>query len=196
MRVVLGPILRGAGLTLRPPRPDDLASIPGWFCDGEVTRFAHLRWLRVEDAHGDVPTQAELERWFGQVQADPHLIVWAIEADRQLVGLTAVAGIDRRDRSAATHTVIGDKRFWSRGIGTEVVALRSRYAFETLGLHKLKTGIAADNIAMRKALLRSGYREVGIAREDVIRHGEWQDTWLAEVLRDEWEAAQRGHRSA
>jgi RimJ/RimL family protein N-acetyltransferase len=83
---------------------------------------------------------------------------------------------------------IGESRddvWWM--IEAEGMALRTRYAFRELNLHKLMTEVNAENIASRKALERSGYRTAGTRREQEFREGKWHDRWLGEVLRSDWE---------
>lgn len=153
-------------------------------------RFAAFRWMRDWGATNAVPSLEELARWLEQSRDDRRTVLWAVDADGYLVGVAAIADIYPHHLSARSHTLIGDRRYWGRGIGSEVVALRTRYAFEVMGLHKLKTATAADNHAMRRALEKSGYRIVGIERQDTLRDGKWCDTWLGELLRDEWEPNQ------
>ena len=79
---------------------------------------------------------------------------------------------------------------WRKGYGSEAAVLRTRYAFEMLGLEKLKTEVFAENIASRRVLEKAGYQTVGLQRREVFRHGRWHDLWLGEVLRDDWLATQ------
>lgn len=185
-----GPELRGTHFLLRPLSDADLPAIPAWFRDPDVMRYGVFQFLR-EDVNTDVPPLNELQSWLTKANEDPSRVVWAIEADGEVIGVTVIEHIDRHHLRARTHTLIGDRRYWRRGIATELVSLRSRYAFEQLGLHKLKTSTAAANVPIRKALQKNGYREVGIEREDANRGGVWQDAWLGELLISDWEALQR-----
>jgi peptide/nickel transport system substrate-binding protein len=56
-------------------------------------------------------------------------------------------------------------------IATEAMQLRTRYAFEELGLEKLITNVDEDNPASRRALERVGYRTVGLHRRHRFRGG-------------------------
>ncbi|MDE3101698.1 MAG: hypothetical protein KGJ98_05620 [Chloroflexota bacterium] len=38
-----------------------------------------------------------------------------------------------------------------------------------------------------RALVKAGYRQVGVHREDIWRDGRWHDHWMCEVLRSDRE---------
>ena len=50
------------------------------------------------------------------------------------------------------------------------MALRTRYAFEELGLEKVMTTVVEGNTASRRALEKVGYQTVGIYRHQEFRH--------------------------
>jgi len=68
---------------------------------------------------------------------------------------------------------------------------RTRYAFRELNLAKLMTEVFVENEASRRALERSGYRTIGTSRDHFFTGGRWHDIWLGEVLREDWERAQK-----
>jgi len=49
--------------------------------------------------------------------------------------------------------------------------IRTDYAFRQLNLHKLSSGTFADNEPSKRALLKAGYREVGVEREHFFPRG-------------------------
>ena len=180
---MFGPILDGERVRLAPITVDMLPTFSRWFADTEVTRFLSLRY----------PPAAKLEEeWFERTMRSETDVVWATllrEENDRLIGTTGIHAIDWPNRRASTGNVIGEKTEWRKGYATEVIRLRTRWAFEEMGLEKLATKVFVENVGSRRALEKSGYREVGLARRDEWRHGKWHDMWLAEVLRDEWAAA-------
>src|SRR5438128_7677311 len=107
-----------------------------------------------------------------------------IDAEGKTIGATGIHNIDWLAAHAITGIVIGEKDCWGKGYATEAMRLRTRYAFRELNLHKLMTEVDTENVASRKALERSGYKTVGIRRDQSFREGKWKDRWLGEVLRD------------
>jgi ribosomal-protein-alanine N-acetyltransferase len=182
---VFGPVLKGENVVLRPPRDGDAARFVEWFADPEVTRYLAERFpfsIHQEEA------------FFKRVSESPSDVWWAIEAEDRTIGATGIHRIDWINSHAITGTVIGDKSCWRKGYGSEVMAIRTEYAFTQLNLHKLKSGAIMDNEPSKRALQKAGYRQVGIEREESWREGRWRDHWLCEVLRADWEK-QRGENS-
>ena len=174
---MLGPALVGSRVTLGPPRADDLQRYASWFSDTDVTRYLVRDWP---------PSLKEEEEWFDRVARSEKDVVWAMYVDDQPVGTTGIHSIDWRNRRATTGTLIGDRAFWGRGIGGESMRLRSRFAFDELGLEKLTTYVVEGNAASRRGLERAGYETVGIHRRHEFRRGQWWDVWAGELLRDRW----------
>ena len=87
--------------------------------------------------------------------------------------------------------VIGDKSLWRKGVASEAMALRTAFCFRELNLHKIKTRAFVENEASKRALQKAGYRESGIQREEMYKDGGWHDIWMGEVMREDWEKAQK-----
>lgn len=173
-----GPVLTGEKVTLRPPRADEAKLFIGWFADTQVTRYMLTRFPPA------LYQEEEILKKLGESKDD---VFWVIEADGRAVGATGIHGIDWMNAHGTTGIIIGDRSCWGRGYASEAMRIRTRYAFRELNLHKLKSSAFADNAASRRALEKAGYREIGVAREDIWREGRWHDHWLAEVLRADWE---------
>jgi RimJ/RimL family protein N-acetyltransferase len=182
---MLGPRLEGRIIVLRPVREEEAGMIAGWLEDMEVTR--HLRILLPPSVAGE-------REWLSARTQDEHHVFWGIEHEGRLVGITSIQGIDWISRHGETGTAIGDRAVWGRGIGTEAMQLRARFAFEMLNLNKLNSGYYEGNQASAEAQRRTGYREVGRRRQELFRNGAWHDMVLTELLREDWERAASGHK--
>jgi RimJ/RimL family protein N-acetyltransferase len=178
---VYGPVLEGKLVRLRPPRVDDAEVAITWFEDMEVTRFVLRR---------HPPSREEEKEWLERMARDQDQVVWMVERKGVLVGTTAIHAISWKNGSGTTGTIIGDKSSWGKGVGREVMQLRTHYAFTQLPLRKLKSAYFDGNEASAKAQSAAGYREVGRYRADVFIDGEWRDQILTEVLREDWEKLQ------
>lgn len=180
---MLGPTLTGSTVTLGPLRADDLRLYTSWFSDPAVTRYM---------TRDTPPSLKEEEEWFDHVARSDKDVVWALYVEAQPIGSTGIHNIDWRSRRGNTGTLIADRALWGKGIGGESMRLRSRYAFEELGLEKLVTMVFEGNTASRRGLERAGYETVGIHRRHDFRHGQWWDVWIGELLRDRWLALNSG----
>jgi RimJ/RimL family protein N-acetyltransferase len=177
-----GPRLQGSLVTLRPPLPQDAERFVEWLSDADVTRTL---------GNQSAPTLEYEREWLAQRRDEDTSVFWCVEYEGRHVGSTGIWLIDWTNRHAKTGTVIGDKSVWNRGIAGEAMRLRTRYAFETLDLHKLYSGYLDGNEASWRAQRSAGYREVGRHREHFFRAGRWIDEVLTEVLRSDWEAKQQ-----
>lgn len=172
-----GPVLRGERVTLRPPDDTDPARFVAWFADPEVTRYLGVLF----------PPPLEIEQeWFKSIGESKTDVFWMIEVARRAIGSCAIARIDWLHARGSTGIAIGDKTAWRKGYATEAMRLRTEYAFLQLNLHKLSTRTFMENEGARRALQKAGYREIGVAREEMWRDGRWHDQWRAEILRADW----------
>lgn len=174
---MFGPVLKGEKVVLRPPRTTQLEEYIGWFGDPEVTRFLGMR---------TPPSLQQEEEWMKRNAEERNSVVWAIEYAGKLVGAIGIHDIDWVNRHAVTGIVIGSKDHWRKGIATEAMALRTRFAFCELNLHKLKSRAFMENEGSKRALQKAGYRQSGVQRQEMFREGRWHDMWVGEVLREDW----------
>jgi len=179
---MFGPRIDGERSSLVPPTGDDdyLALWVRWFADPLVTK-----WLEA----GDPQTMESEDAFFRRVATSRTDVFWSIQVGGRPIGNIGIHGIDWRSRSGRTGIVIGERDYWHKGYATEAMRLRTRYAFEQLGLETLTATVSSPNEASRKALERAGYREAGRLRRHFFRDGVFHDVWIGEVLRSEWAVA-------
>jgi RimJ/RimL family protein N-acetyltransferase len=94
--------------------------------------------------------------------------------------------INWRDRSATSGIVIGEKSAWGQGYGSEVMQVRTAWAFEELGLHRIESECFVENVGSARCLAKAGYRQVGLARQKRWRQGAWHDCILWEILDEDY----------
>jgi len=178
---MLGPLLEGALVVLAPPSRDHLENFCRWSRDPRIMRYLNIRH--------PLTMQME-EQWFEHISTSPIDVVWEIHREGRHIGNIGLHEIDWRQRHATGGIWIGEIEEHGKGLGSEAMALRTRYAFRELGLNKVLTTSDIENVASRRAAMRAGYRECGRYRRHRFCEGTWHDVWIGEVLRDEWEAAQ------
>jgi RimJ/RimL family protein N-acetyltransferase len=87
---------------------------------------------------------------------------------------------------------LGEVGYWThpdargRGVMTAAVDLVLRYAFEELGLRRMKAHAAVDNAASRHVLESSGMTLQGLERLGTNVAGARADAVVYDVLREEW----------
>ncbi len=135
-------------------RERHLANAVRWLNDPETTR-----WLEV----GDWPLTRDAEDAFfrraAESRAELNFAVETLEGEH--VGFSGLRGIEWQHRVARSGSIIGRRDLWGRGIGGDAALVRTRYAFEVLGLRLLMAEIMAENTPSIRMLTRIGYREAG-----------------------------------
>ncbi len=81
---------------------------------------------------------------------------------------------------------IGERDFWSKGYGTDMMNLCLQYAFNELGLERVSLGLHAYNPRALRSYEKCGFRLEGHTRQDVLREGRRTDTLWMGILREEW----------
>ena len=175
---MLGPVLRGEKITLQPATSADLPAFVRWLSDPAVTRYLLARFP---------PSEVGEEAWFEATAKNTATVHWAIVASATTVGVTGIHDIDWINRHAGSGLLIGERSEWGKGYAGEAVRLRTAFAFEELGLERLESTSVTDNVAMHRALERSGYRNIARRRRVYWREGRWHDDFLFELLREDWE---------
>lgn len=79
----------------------------------------------------------------GAANAKSYIIVHK-ETD-QAIGVTSLINIDTKNRNAECIIDIGEKSFWGKGIGTEVMTVLLVYAFMEMNLHRVELRVFSFN---------------------------------------------------
>ena len=190
--VISESILEGTKVRLRPLEERDLPTCVVWMGDREVTR-----WLA---AIGEPPTLEEERLWYERRRSDPDSVMWGIETLRvfpndpthsgQAEGGRLVGNVELRLTPAARRAelgiVVGEKSEWSKGIGTDTVRLVLRYAFQELGLNRVELTTDEDNARAIRCYEKCGFVREGLLRQHRLIDGEFGNTLVMAVLREEW----------
>jgi [ribosomal protein S5]-alanine N-acetyltransferase len=174
-------IASGPHVYLRPLERADLSEIYlGWLNDPEVTRYTET---------GTFPTTAQdLERFHQEVTGSRSQVILAIvhtQSGRH-IGNVKLGPIHWVYRSATFGILIGEKKFWNKGIGVEATRLMVEYGFYRLNLHRIDLGVYAEHESAVHAYEKVGFKVEGRLREDVFQGGEYKDRLWMGLLRSEY----------
>jgi [ribosomal protein S5]-alanine N-acetyltransferase len=180
------PYLIGDQIYLRPLEPSDLNErYLGWLNDAEVSRYMES---------GVFPqSKAQLEKFYQQVVQSSNQVMLAI-ADRasdEHIGNVKLGPIHWIYRKATLGIMLGEKRFWGRGIGKEVLRLIVEYAFDRLNLEKVELGVIADHLAAVRCYEQAQFRIEGRMRNGVFCEGQYKDSLWMGLLRSEYVRSQQ-----
>jgi RimJ/RimL family protein N-acetyltransferase len=172
----------GKRVRLRAINEDDLPRFVDWFNDPDVTQgLARIMPINLQ----------EERRWFeDSLRKDVFerpFSIDVLEGDTWLhVGSCGFFNHDPQAQQAELGIVLGDKRYWDQGLGTETVNLLLQHGFETLNFQKITLRVFEFNPRARKVYERVGFVLEGRLRRDVYRRGRYWDTLVMGILRMEW----------
>jgi RimJ/RimL family protein N-acetyltransferase len=169
-------IYHGELVRLRAFALDDAGRYLSWVNDPEIA------WLI--DRAGPV-SQAEHEAWYRVLITSPSAAPFAVErlADGEFIGLVWLYDIHRRHRRAEVRIVIGDRRAWGGGYGTDSLRALARIALGPLNLEKLWADVLATNPRAVAAFERAGFKREGLLVGDRVQDGKRVDVVRLGLLR-------------
>jgi RimJ/RimL family protein N-acetyltransferase len=175
-------MLYGNRIRLRGNERNDLHKFVEWLNDPEVKRFLSV----------SMPlSQATEENWFEDMLKRPseeHPLGIEIKVDKgwKLVGNCGFFDINWRTRSAEVGIFIGEKSYWNKGFGTEVMQLLLRHGFGTLNLNRIFLHVDSENLGGIRAYEKAGFVLEARLRQADFRDGMYRDDLIMSVLRSEW----------
>ena len=117
--------------------------------------------------------------------ASPYNLVVAATADDSAVGWVDWRDTDRAGPSVWEIGVIIVPEMRGRGAGTAAQSLLVDYLFATTPTHRIWAGTEIENTAEQGALERCGFRQEGLLRGHHFRDGQWRDSFIYGLTRDE-----------
>jgi RimJ/RimL family protein N-acetyltransferase len=194
-------------IRLRAPERSDIPRFVAWFNDPEVIAGLGPNYPK---------SQADEENWFDEMLKQPasqHPMVIEIrvtgvrpegavsfppgdmpaDVDWVPIGNCSFHAIDWRNRSGEVGIVIGEKRFWNQGYGTETMHLLVKHGFETLNLHRIWLRVHATNLRAIRSYEKVGFTHEGRMREAEFKNGSYVDVLLMSILESERNYAPASH---
>lgn len=176
-------IIQGKRIRLRAVEHEDVKKLHEWVNDPEVTNGLTL-YLPM--------SMVDEERWFeramNRAPDEKPLAIEMRDGDGwRFIGNCTFFDIDTIAHSAEIGIMIGDKRVWNQGLGTEVLFLLLRHGFETLNLNRIALKVHSDNPRARRTYEKAGFVQEGSMRQAVYKQGSYKNVDLMSILRSEWE---------
>ncbi|WP_296814659.1 GNAT family protein [Brevundimonas sp.] len=177
-------VVRGDGVTLRPPRQGDYPAWsqlrdrsrhflqpwePAWPED-DLTRQAYKRRLAIYAREMDLGT------------AYPFFVFR--DEDDVLVGGVTLSNIRRGVADTGTLGYWIGQPYVRQGHASAAVGAVTRFAFDRLNLHRVEAACLPSNAGSRGVLQRCGFELEGRARAYLKINGEWRDHLLFGLVRE------------
>ena len=169
----------------------------------ETYAKAEARWQRDSELHRlmdnnpmRINSEKRIKEWFekrsenGSKPDRYSFSVRTLEED-QFIGFLGI-WVDLIHSEAWVGLGIGEREFWSKGYGTDMMKLCMQYVFTELCLERLSLGLHEYNPRALKSYEKCGFRFEGRTRQDMLREGKRYDSFWMGILREEWLQMQNG----
>ena len=171
-------MIRGSKTRMRALERDDLPHFVHWINDPETRRFMNIRYPI---------SMVEEEKWWEGFLERKNDHIFAIETkDGTYIGNIGLHGIERENRRAQLGIIIGDKRFWGKGYGTDAIRALLNWAFSYLNLNRISLTVYAYNERAIRCYRKAGFQYEGKMRQARYTDGQYHDELVMGVLRDEF----------
>lgn len=175
------PFLTGERIYLRPLTFEDM--------DGN-----YIRWLNDADvcknnSHHIFPYTRDLAQDYiknAYVSKDKLILAVSLIENDLHVGNISLLRIDFMNQNAEFVILIGEKKYWGKGLSKEAAFLILKHGFDALNLHRIYCGTFHENTAMQKLAIYLGMKEEGVRREAFFKNGKFVDIIEFGVLKHEF----------
>ncbi len=177
-------IFRGERVRLAAVEPEkDAKLMSAWQHDSEYSRLLDSDPARLWSA-------GQTKEWLEKQQEGDsfegiEFMIRTID-ENKAIGFVGLDGISFHNGNSWIGIGIGERDYWGKGIGTEVMRIIARYGFEELGLHRLTLNVFAYNTRAIRAYKKVGFVIEGRAAEVLHRDGRRWDMVYMGLLREDW----------
>ena len=174
-------MLKGKKVFLRSIRKNDINNLLKWCNDPEIIQYMYLYLPTSEVAE---------EKWIDEIGSGKTgkdaIFVIEIRVKKQLVaiGICGIKKINWKDRNAEIGIIIGEKKYWHKGYGTEALILLINYGFNQLNLHRLWAGIFGFNYGIIPMFEKIEFQKEGCLRSAIFKNGKYWDITILGLLKD------------
>ena len=177
--MVTAPRIRSARCALEPFSKEFLKPrYVAWLNDSEVTRFSEQR----HKTHSLESCRAYAESF----RDTPHYF-WAVVASDAVLGHIGNINcyIDPHNGVADVGILIGERRCWGNGFGTEAWIAVCRHLLLELKIRKVTAGTIASNTGMLGIMRRAGMRDDGRRIRQYVQDGKEVDMVYAALFAED-----------
>ncbi|MDQ3194204.1 MAG: GNAT family N-acetyltransferase [Bacteroidota bacterium] len=178
--------LEGSNIYISPLSKNDISDeYVSWLNDEEICK---------ENSHATFPnTKKKTADYIKSLENSKEEIAFAIKwkKNNKHIGNIAIKNIDRINRSAELAIIIGDKNYWSKGVGSDAYRMLIDYGFKTLNLNRISSGQTVSNTGMIMVCEKMGMKKEGILREVLFKKGEYVNAVIYSIILKDYKKINR-----
>ena len=170
--VHVGERIDGRTVFLCPLKVSDAsAEYAGWLNDPIVNQYLETRSVTLQNLREYIRSKNE---------SDTAILLGIFcRKSGKHIGNVKLEPVDWMKKVATMGLLIGDKSFWGKGVGTEVVDLVTNYAFDTLRLSEVNLGVIPENKPALRVYEKCGFIIDHIEKKAVDHDGvRYDQVWM------------------
>ena len=127
----------------------------------------------------------QLEEYYEKMTNSPNHVIFAIIETKtnKHIGNIALNDINWIHSNAYLGIMIGDKKSWNKGHGTEAIELITDYAFDKLNIMKVWAGMYANHEASIRAFEEAGFTKEAELRKELYLNNEYHNKVIMSIMR-------------
>lgn len=146
-----------------------------WMNDSEVVKYTEQRFYK--------HSLKDIQKFVEDKINSPADILFGVFCEGFHIGNIKLGPINWMHENAEVSYLIGNKKFWGRGIATSVVKTVVDFGFNELDLKKINAGYYEDNAGSAKVLKKCGFIVEGVRKKDVILESKRVSAILVGLIR-------------
>lgn len=174
------PVLRGNVVTLRQLKATDAQSLFAMLTTEEVSRFISPPPTTVEGFEKFIAWTIRMRD-----QGTYACFAVTLEGSDTAIGIFQLRELVPGFATAEWGFAIGSA-YWGCGAFMDGSELLIRFAFETVGVHRLEARASVKNGRGNAALRKIGAVQEGVLRRSFLKNGEYHDQVLWSILDEDW----------
>ena len=177
-------ILKGELVRLSALDADELSkAFTRWSRDSEFKRLLDSNAVRM---NSEKVAQKWLEKEIDEQSVNQHWFSIRALADDKLLGDIDLFVANWTGRDAFVGLGIGEREFWGKGYGTDVMRVILRYAFTEVNLNRVTLNVFEYNPRAIRSYEKAGFRHEGRMRQFLNKEGRRWDMLFMGILREDW----------
>lgn len=167
----------GAKTVVRKLQRRDLERSMTWLKDPSVNKFLSHDFNNL--------TVEQEEAWYDFLQNSKDDLVFAVldKNDLKHIGNCALHKIDPMKNTCEIGIVIGEKKYWNRGFGSDAVKSVIRFVFNSLNISRILLNVYSYNKRAIRSYKKCGFVQVKVLEKNHFYDGEHWDTLVMECSR-------------
>ncbi len=158
-------------LILKSPKKSDVNIWSIWDTDIEVQKYMP------EPMNQETSMEDELQ-YFEEIKNETDGIYASIfiSGKDESVGLISLTEINDHHKIGELGILIGDKKFWNKGISTKSILLFLKYIKSNTDIKRIIAEVEEGNISMEKSLLKNNFKLECVCKSSRVKNGSRIDT--------------------